>query len=86
MSTTEDRNDGAGAGQVDMKLEVVIIPVSDVERSKQIYERLGWRLDADFARETTFASSSSRLQAPGARSGSAPESQLPRPARPRAWS
>jgi len=33
---------------VDMKLEVVIIPVSDVDRAKQFYDRLGWRLDADF--------------------------------------
>ena len=33
----------------DMKLEVVVIPVSDVDRAKQFYERLGWRLDADFA-------------------------------------
>lgn len=31
------------------KLEVVILPVSDVERAKQFYERLGWRLDADFS-------------------------------------
>ena len=34
---------------VDMKLEVVVIPVSDVERAKQFYANLGWRLDADFA-------------------------------------
>jgi predicted enzyme related to lactoylglutathione lyase len=33
----------------DMKLEIVVIPVSDVERSKQFYGSLGWRLDADFA-------------------------------------
>ena len=33
---------------VDLKLEVVVIPVSDVDRSKQFYEGLGWRLDADF--------------------------------------
>jgi catechol 2,3-dioxygenase-like lactoylglutathione lyase family enzyme len=33
----------------DMKLEVHVIPVSDVERSKQFYQRLGWRLDADDA-------------------------------------
>jgi catechol 2,3-dioxygenase-like lactoylglutathione lyase family enzyme len=32
-----------------MKLEVVVIPVSDVDRSKRFYESLGWRLDADFA-------------------------------------
>lgn len=35
--------------QVSMKLEVDVIPVSDVERSKQFYGRLGWRLDADDA-------------------------------------
>jgi catechol 2,3-dioxygenase-like lactoylglutathione lyase family enzyme len=35
--------------KIDMKLEVDVIPVSDVERSKQFYQRLGWRLDADDA-------------------------------------
>ena len=39
----------ASLGKVDMKLEVVVIPVSDVERAKQFYAKLGWRLDADFA-------------------------------------
>jgi catechol 2,3-dioxygenase-like lactoylglutathione lyase family enzyme len=34
---------------VDMKLEIVVIPVSDVDRAKAFYARLGWRLDADFA-------------------------------------
>src|SRR5438034_3658784 len=38
----------ANAVRVDMKLEVVIIPVSDVDRAKEFYGRLGWRLDADF--------------------------------------
>src|SRR5215217_20137 len=33
---------------MDMKLEVVVIPVSDVERAKSFYSKLGWRLDADF--------------------------------------
>jgi len=37
-----------------MKLEVVVIPVSDVDRAKSFYERLGWRLDADFADEQGF--------------------------------
>jgi catechol 2,3-dioxygenase-like lactoylglutathione lyase family enzyme len=32
-----------------MKLEVVVIPVSNVDRAKEFYQRLGWRLDADFA-------------------------------------
>ena len=35
---------------MDMKLEVVILPVSDVDRAKAFYENLGWRLDADFAK------------------------------------
>jgi catechol 2,3-dioxygenase-like lactoylglutathione lyase family enzyme len=33
-----------------MKLEVVVIGVSDVDRAKAFYEKLGWRLDADIAR------------------------------------
>src|SRR5215217_2460261 len=36
------------AGTVDMKLEVIVLPVADVERSKRFYGGLGWRLDADF--------------------------------------
>ena len=39
---------------LDMKLEVVAIPVSDVERAKRFYSGLGWRLDADFAVGDTF--------------------------------
>ncbi len=34
---------------IDMKLEIVVIPVSDVDRAKRFYESLGWRLDADFS-------------------------------------
>ncbi len=34
---------------IDMKLEIVVIPVSDADRSKEFYASLGWRLDADFA-------------------------------------
>src|SRR5881409_2471639 len=51
MSTTAAQTAGpdASVGKVDMKLEVVVIPVSDVDRSKQFYERLGWRLDDDVA-------------------------------------
>jgi len=33
---------------MDMKLEVVVLPVGDVDRAKRFYEQLGWRLDADF--------------------------------------
>jgi catechol 2,3-dioxygenase-like lactoylglutathione lyase family enzyme len=39
---------------VDMKLEVVVIPVADADRSKAFYEGLGWRLDADFAFDNGF--------------------------------
>ena len=41
----------AKAQAVDMKFEIVVIPVSDVDRAKDFYARLGWRLDADFAGE-----------------------------------
>src|SRR6266566_1324467 len=37
------------ARTIDMKLEVVTLPVSDVDRAKRFYQRLGWRLDADIA-------------------------------------
>jgi catechol 2,3-dioxygenase-like lactoylglutathione lyase family enzyme len=38
----------ASVRPVDLKLEVVVIPVADVDRAKEFYGRLGWRLDADF--------------------------------------
>jgi catechol 2,3-dioxygenase-like lactoylglutathione lyase family enzyme len=48
---TEDHSSDASTKPVDMKLEVIVIPVSDVDRGKEFYSRLGWRLDADVARE-----------------------------------
>ena len=39
---------------MDMKLEVVVIPVSDVDRAKNFYTQLGWRLDADFVKGDDF--------------------------------
>src|SRR6185312_15685324 len=54
MSTTATRSRDATTdprvGQVDLKLEVVVIPVSDVDRAKEFYGGLGWRLDADFTK------------------------------------
>ncbi len=38
----------------EFKLEVVVVPVSDVDRAKEFYEGLGWRLDADVARDEGF--------------------------------
>jgi catechol 2,3-dioxygenase-like lactoylglutathione lyase family enzyme len=53
MSTNEiTKNQTAGVGgaaSVDMKFEVAVIPVSDVDRAREFYARLGWRLDADRA-------------------------------------
>ena len=43
----EQQKHNAGAARVDMKLEVELIPVSDVDRAKEFYTKLGWRLDAD---------------------------------------
>jgi len=47
MSTTD-------GGTVDLKLEAVVIPVSDVDRAKEFYGGLGWRLDADFPFDNGF--------------------------------
>jgi catechol 2,3-dioxygenase-like lactoylglutathione lyase family enzyme len=44
----------SGAASVDMKLEVVVIPVANVDRSKEFYTKLGWRLDADFPFDNGF--------------------------------
>jgi catechol 2,3-dioxygenase-like lactoylglutathione lyase family enzyme len=52
MSTiTQERSETATPKPrtIDMKLEIVVIPVSDVDRAKRFYGNLGWRLDADFA-------------------------------------
>jgi catechol 2,3-dioxygenase-like lactoylglutathione lyase family enzyme len=52
MSTTEVTTDNATAKavatKVDMKFEIVVIPVSNIDRAKEFYERLGWRLDVDY--------------------------------------
>ena len=45
---------GTKPGMIDMKLEAVVIPVADVDRSKGFYAGLGWRLDADFAEGDEF--------------------------------
>ena len=57
MSMTEARSDAddtASVKNVDLKLEVVVIPVSDVDRAKEFYGGLGWRLDADFPFDNGF--------------------------------
>jgi hypothetical protein len=55
----------ANVARVDMKLEVVVIPVSDVDRAKEVYGRMGWRLDVGFHFDSAVGSSSSHRRAPG---------------------
>jgi catechol 2,3-dioxygenase-like lactoylglutathione lyase family enzyme len=58
MSTADERSSKTTAleqvGNLDMKLEVVVIPVSDADRAKEFYGGLGWRLDADFPFDNGF--------------------------------
>jgi catechol 2,3-dioxygenase-like lactoylglutathione lyase family enzyme len=57
MSTVEARQSTlqtAKAQAVDMKLEVIVVPVADVERSKNFYNKLGWRQDAEFTSGDDF--------------------------------
>src|SRR5271170_4975454 len=59
MANVTDEVQTTGASQasvarVDMKFEIVVIPVSDVDRAKEFYGRLGWRPDADFAAGNDF--------------------------------
>jgi catechol 2,3-dioxygenase-like lactoylglutathione lyase family enzyme len=57
MSTTISSETSSAASRahgLDLKLEVVVIPVADVDRAKRFYGSLGWRLDADIARGEAF--------------------------------
>jgi len=55
MSTSEvGSKEATSVARVDLKLEVVVIPVSDVDRAKEFYKKLGWRLDADFRFDNGF--------------------------------
>src|SRR5215471_3118137 len=58
MATSSALNDepvnSATPAIVDMKFEVIVIPVADVDRSKAFYTKLGWRLDADFSFDNGF--------------------------------
>ena len=52
--SNEVHSNGATTSKIDMKFEVVVIPVSDVDRAKEFYGRLGWRLDADYDNGNDF--------------------------------
>jgi catechol 2,3-dioxygenase-like lactoylglutathione lyase family enzyme len=51
---TDSSAETVQVGTIDMKLEVVTLPVSDVDRAKRFYQSLGWRLDADIVRGDDF--------------------------------
>ena len=54
LTSNEVSADNATVGRVDMKFEIVVIPVSNVDRAKEFYAKLGWRLDADYDNGTDF--------------------------------
>jgi len=54
MTQLEPQPTAASARNIDLKLEVIIISVSDVDRAKTFYANLGWRLDADFSFDNGF--------------------------------
>jgi catechol 2,3-dioxygenase-like lactoylglutathione lyase family enzyme len=51
---SSDLANSARSARVDMKLEVIVIPVSDIDRAKEFYAGLGWRLDAEFTNGDDF--------------------------------
>src|SRR3954469_6414512 len=51
---SNDPNGQPSPAKVDMKFEIVVIPVSDVDRAKEFYGKLGWRLDADYDNGSDF--------------------------------
>src|ERR1700721_2480439 len=57
-STYQVRGNSANSekslARIDLKLEAIVIPFSDVDRAKEFYGNLGWRLDADFAFDNGF--------------------------------
>src|SRR5258705_3770889 len=52
--TIKDPSSDPKVATVDMKFEIVVLPVLDVDRAKEFYAKLGWRLDADYAHEDDF--------------------------------
>jgi NAD(P)-dependent dehydrogenase (short-subunit alcohol dehydrogenase family)/predicted enzyme related to lactoylglutathione lyase len=54
QTSREPESESSTVGGVETKLEVVVLPVSDVDRAKRFYAGLGWRLDADFANGPEF--------------------------------
>src|SRR5271170_1329325 len=51
---SNDATSDTKVAKVDTKFEIVVIPVSDVDRAKEFYAKLGWRLDADYDNGSDF--------------------------------
>ena len=90
MASSNATSEPTGATQsalgVDMKLEVVTLPVSDVDRAKSFYEGLGWRLDADIVAGGQFRVVQLTPPIRSARLRSGPGSPPPSPAPFSVWS
>jgi catechol 2,3-dioxygenase-like lactoylglutathione lyase family enzyme len=90
MTSTDQSSESTSPMQralgVDMKLEVVTLPVSDVDRAKSFYQSLGWRLDADFAFGDDIRAVQLTPPHSGARSHSGRASPQPSPAPLSVWS
>jgi len=54
MTQAQPARETPGPATIDMKFEIVIIPVSNIDRAKEFYARLGWRLDADYDNGSDF--------------------------------
>jgi hypothetical protein len=54
VSSSKQLKNDAGVAKVDMKFEVAIVPVSDVDRAKAFYTKLGWRVDDDIVNGKDF--------------------------------
>jgi len=54
MTQAQPARKAPGPATVDMKFEIVVIPVSNIDRAKQFYAKLGWRLDADYDNGSDF--------------------------------
>jgi len=83
-ASSEHATQTPSAATVDLKLEVVVIPVSDVDRAKRFYGGLGWRLDADFAFDNGFRVVQFTPPGSGCSVQFGLRSRRPRPAPPKA--
>ena len=82
-ASTSSSIETAELSTIDMALEVVQLPVSDIDRAKRFYQNLGWRFDIDLVVGRTCGRCSSRRHTRPARSSSAGAVRTPSRGRPR---